>query len=154
KGGVHSNDIAVFRPVFVDGRPEFMTAALIHVADLGGVTAGGLPSQATEVFHEGLVLPPVPLYTAGESNDYVTRIIEANSRVPEKVMGDIRALVAGCNVGAGRLSSLIARYGTSVLRDVVEELFDYTERRTRAGIAELPLINSTGEFRIDDDGID
>jgi N-methylhydantoinase B len=154
KGGVHSNDIAVFRPVFVDGRPEFMTAALIHVADLGGVTAGGLPSQATEIFHEGLVLPPVALYEASAPNDHVIRIIEANSRAPEKVMGDIRALVAGCNVGAARLGALIDRHGMSVLRDVVEELFDYTERRTRAGIAELPPIDASGEFRIDDDGID
>lgn len=154
RGGIHANDIEVFRPVFVDGRVVFFTASLIHVADLGGVSAGGLPAQATEIFHEGILLPPVPVYQQGVANEVVTKIIELNSRTPEKVMGDIRALVAACNVGAKRLDELIARHGYPALHEVIEDLLDYTERRTRQEIEALPEGVFTGDFTIDDDGID
>ncbi len=153
RGGIHSNDIMVFKPVFSAGQPRFLTSALIHVADLGGLSAGGLPATATEYFHEGLMLPPVKLYDGGRLNEDLVRIISANSRTPEKVMGDIRSMVGGCNVGARRLVELIDKYGLEQLHGLVRELLDYTERLTRAEIAKIPPGTYRGSYVIEDDGV-
>jgi N-methylhydantoinase B len=154
RGGIHSNDVMLFRPVFFDGRPAFFTAALLHVADLGGVAAGGLPANATDIFHEGLVLPPVPLQLAGEPHRPVLDIIAANSRTPEKTLGDVRAMLGGVNVGARRLEALVARYGIERLLALTAELMDYSERRTRQEIGRLPPGVQHGSFVIDDDGVE
>ncbi len=153
RGGIHSNDIMVFKPVFSGGRPRFLTSALIHVADLGGLSAGGLPATATEYFHEGLMLPPVKLYDGGRLNEDLVRIISANSRTPEKVMGDIRSMVGGTNVGARRLMELIDKYGLEQLEALVRDLLDYTERLTRSEIAKIPGGTYEGSYVIEDDGI-
>lgn len=154
RGGIHSNDIMVFRPVFIEGAPAFFTCALLHVADVGGMAAGGLPATATEMFHEGLVLPPVALYRGGEPNKGILDVIASNSRTPDKVMGDIRAMVAGTSVGARRVVELIDRYGLDELLDLVTALLDYTERRTRHDLAQIPAGTYTGRFVVDDDGIE
>lgn len=153
RGGIHSNDIMVFKPVFSGGRPRFLTSALIHVADLGGLSAGGLPATATEYFHEGLMLPPVKLFDGGNLNEDLVRIISCNSRTPEKVMGDIRSMVGGTNVGARRLLELIDKYGLEQLESLVRELLDYTERLTRSEIAKIPPGTYHGSYVIEDDGI-
>ena len=153
RGGIHSNDIMVFKPVFSAGKPRFLTSALIHVADLGGLSAGGLPATATEYFHEGLMLPPVKLYDGGELNQDLVRIISANSRTPEKVMGDIRSMVGGTNVGAKRLLELIDKYGLAELEELVKELIDYTERLTRNEIAKIPPGTYHGSYEIEEDGV-
>jgi N-methylhydantoinase B len=153
RGGIHSNDIMVFKPVFSGGRPRYLTSALIHVADLGGLSAGGLPATATEYFHEGLMLPPVKLYDGGQLNQDLVRIISANSRTPEKVMGDIRSMVGGTNVGARRLVELIDKYGLEQLQGLVRELLDYTERLTRAEIAKIPPGTYRGSYVMEDDGV-
>ena len=83
----------------------------MHVADLGGAVAGGLASLAADTFAEGMALPPVRLYRAGQSNDDVWRILGGNSRTPAKVLGDIHALVAGTFVLAAGVEQLTERYG-------------------------------------------
>jgi N-methylhydantoinase B len=138
RGGIHANDILVFTPVFNSGEVVFFTCDLMHVADLGGVSAGGLPSNATEFYHEGLRLPPLRLYQAGQPDDDLVRIIKANSRTPDKVIGDIRAMVAGNHVGARRLGELIEKYGAERLLEICGELIDYTEVLTRQEIAKIP----------------
>jgi N-methylhydantoinase B len=154
RGGIHSNDVMVYRPVFIDDRVAFFTAALMHVADLGGVATGGLPANATEMYHEGLILPPVRLVRAGESDRAVFDIVAANSRTPAKVLGDIRAMMSGANVGAARLTELTARYGIERLQQLGDELLAYAERRMRHDIAALPDGSHEGEFTIDDDGVE
>jgi N-methylhydantoinase B len=154
RGGIHANDIEIFRPVFAGDEVAFFTATLVHVSDLGGATAGGLPAQATDIFQEGLLLPPLRLLRAGVQDDAVLAIIELNSRTPDVVAGDIRALVAGCNIGATRLEALLDRYGLAVLREVVGDLLDYTEDRTRREIEKMAGGRHSGTFVIDDDGID
>ncbi len=152
-GGIHSNDIMVFKPVFSGGKPRFLTSALIHVADLGGLSAGGLPATATEYFHEGLMLPPVKLYDGGQLNHDLVRIISANSRTPEKVMGDIRSMVGGTVVGAKRLLELIDKYGLEKLETLIRELIDYTEQLTRDEIAKIPPGTYYGSYEIEEDGV-
>jgi N-methylhydantoinase B len=153
RGGIHANDIVVFRPVFADGRPRWFAGTLIHVADVGGSAVGGLAALAQDCFSEGLLLPPIHLYAAGEARTEVFAILRRNSRAPEKVVGDVQALVAGVNTMARRLDELIERYGADELERVVDEHLDATEARTRAGLRELGDGTYTGSYQIDSDGL-
>ncbi|NUW40152.1 hydantoinase B/oxoprolinase family protein [Nonomuraea rhodomycinica] len=154
RGGVHTNDLLVYRPVFVGGRPAYFTATMIHVSDLGGLSAGGMAPLATDIFLEGLQLPPIRLATSAGIEPAVEAILRANSRTPDKVMGDVRALIAGTAVAAARLAALVEEYGAAGLAEGVEAYLDYTEARTRAALAELPAGRFAASYPIDDDGID
>ncbi|MBO3745694.1 hydantoinase B/oxoprolinase family protein [Streptosporangiaceae bacterium NEAU-GS5] len=154
RGGVHTNDLLVYRPVFVGPHVAYLTATMIHVADLGGLSAGGMAPLATDIFLEGLQLPPVRLATAAGLEPAIEAILRANSRTPDKVMGDVRALVAGTAVAAARLEALIAEHGPDGLARGIDAYLDYTEARTRAALAELPAGRFTADYPIDDDGID
>jgi N-methylhydantoinase B len=152
-GGIHANDVLVFRPVFAAGRPRFFAATLVHVADLGGAVAGGLSSLASDTFAEGMALPPVRLYAAGEPNDDVWRILGSNSRTPGKVLGDIHALVAGTYVLGGSIEQMQQRFGSEQLSAFITEHLDATERQTRAELASLRAGRFSGSFVIDSDGV-
>ncbi len=154
RGGIHANDILVFRPVFGEGRLAFFAGTLIHVADLGGNAVAGLAALATDTFAEGLLLPPVQLYRNGDPVDDVLRIIGRNSRAPDKVMGDVRALVAGVNVIARRVEELLERFGTTTVERFVGDSIDDAERRMRDELRRLPAGTYHGAFEIDGDGVD
>lgn len=156
KGGIHANDVAVLRPVFAgDGSgPHYFAGTIIHVADLGGGYAGGVAATAQDMFAEGMNLPPVHLYRAGEPEAVVWKIIENNSRTPEKVIGDIRALVSGANVIARRVGELVERYGIVGLAEHVEGYLTYTESRMREELRRFPAGTYHGGFTIDSDGIE
>jgi N-methylhydantoinase B len=154
RGGIHANDILVFRPVFGDRRVAFFAGTLIHVADLGGNAVAGLASLATDTFAEGLLLPPVRLYRNGEPADDVLGIIARNSRAPDKVMGDVRALVAGVNVIARRVEELLGRFGATTVERFVRDAIDDAERRMRDDLRRLPPGTYHGSFEIDGDGVD
>jgi len=153
RGGIHANDIVIFRPIFVDDRPRWFGGTLIHVADVGGSAAGGLAAVANDTFAEGLLLPPVRLFTAGSERSDVLRIIARNSRVPDKVVGDVKALVAGTHTVARRMDELVERYGADRLAAFIDDAIDYAERRTRQEIERLPDGTYHGGFTIDTDGI-
>src|SRR5262249_36432210 len=138
--------------VFADGRVRFFGGTLIHVADVGGVSAGGLAALATDTFAEGLLLPPVHLSRAGEPADDVLRIIAGNSRTPDKAIGDVHALVAGANVIGRRLEELIERYGADELARFATEWIDATEQRMRSELGALPAGTYHGSFTIEGDG--
>jgi N-methylhydantoinase B len=156
KGGIHANDIAVLRPVFAaDGSgPHYFAGTIIHVADIGGGYAGGVAATAQDMFAEGVILPPIHLYRAGEPESVVWTILENNSRTPEKVLGDIRALVSGVNVMARRIEELMERYGVEGLAAYVDDYLDYTETRTREELRQFPSGTYRGSFVIDSDGIE
>ncbi|MFF4191926.1 hydantoinase B/oxoprolinase family protein [Nonomuraea sp. NPDC001831] len=153
RGGVHTNDLLVYRPVFAGGVPAYFTATMIHVSDLGGLSAGGMAPLATDIFLEGLQLPPVRLATRDGLEPAVEAVLRANSRTPDKVMGDVRALVAGTAVAAARVAALMAEYGVAGLAAGVEDYLDHTETRTRAALAELPRGRFEASYPIDDDGV-
>ncbi|MEU1386565.1 MULTISPECIES: hydantoinase B/oxoprolinase family protein [unclassified Nonomuraea] len=153
RGGVHTNDLLVYRPVFAGGVPAYFTATMIHVSDLGGLSAGGMAPLATDIFLEGLQLPPVRLATRDGLEPAVEAVLRANSRTPDKVMGDVRALVAGTAVAAARVEALMAEYGVAGLAAGVEDYLDHTETRTRAALAELPRGRFEASYPIDDDGV-
>lgn len=154
RGGIHANDLIVFRPVFRAGRVEWFSGTLIHVSDLGGTSAGGLASEATDVFAEGLQLPPVRIHDAGEPVRDLHRILALNSRTPERVLGDVQALIAGCHVAAERMEVLAERYGDAVLRRGVDAYLAGTEQRMRDALAALEPGTYTGAYTIDDDGVE
>ena len=153
-GSTHLPDVVCVKPVFMDGDLVGYAAALAHQTDIGGRVAGGNASDSTEIYQEGLRLPPVRLYDSGEPVEAIFRIIERNVRVPDIVIGDIRSEVAACAIGERQLLDLIGKYGKGPFEAWCQELLDYTERFTRSEIAKLP----DGSYRftdwIDDDGID
>ncbi|WP_436771023.1 hydantoinase B/oxoprolinase family protein [Yinghuangia sp. YIM S09857] len=169
RGGIHANDLVVIRPVFApsadaaaeaateastDTAPLFFAGTLIHVADLGGAVAGGLAAVATDTFHEGLLLPPVALEHRGEPVDAVWRILLRNSRTPDAVAGDVRALVAGTRTLAARVEELMGRYDAATVRSVAGHWTDYAETRTRHEIAALPDGTWHGSYTIETDGVE
>jgi N-methylhydantoinase B len=153
RGGVHTNDLLVYRPVFTGGAPAYFAATMIHVSDLGGLSAGGMAPLATDIFLEGLQLPPIRLATSEGLDRTVEAVLRANSRTPDKVMGDVRALVAGTAVAAARIASLVEEYGEAGLAAGIDDYLDHTEARTRAALAELPRGRFGATYPIDDDGL-
>ena len=153
-GGTHLPDIIATKPVFLDGEIVGYAMCLAHQTDMGGRVAGSMASDSTEIYQEGLRLPPVRLFEAGKPSDTILRIIERNVRVPDKVLGDIRSQIAACDVGARGLLEMIASQGLGAFQRYSDGLIDYTERYTRAEIAKL----DDGTFRftdhIDGDGIE
>lgn len=154
RGGIHPTDVGAFRPIFHDGRPAFFCGVMMIVSDLGGMSAGGLPANATECFHEGLMIPPLKLYRAGALDVGLARLIRANSRTPDKLAADIDALAAGGNVAAARMAELVTKYGYETLSAIVEELLDYSERLARLGIARIPDGTYRGEYIVEHDGVE
>jgi len=154
RGGIHANDLLVFRPVFREGRVEWFTGTLIHVSDLGGSSAGGIVPTATDVFSEGLQLPPVRLYDAGEPVEDLHRLLALNSRTPERMMGDVGALVAGVHVAAERMEDLADRYGTARLKTGIDAYIAGAERRIRDELGQLAPGTYRGEYTTDGDGIE
>ncbi|MEU6422908.1 hydantoinase B/oxoprolinase family protein [Streptomyces spiralis] len=153
RGGIHTNDLLVFRPVFVEGRVRYFTGTLIHVSDIGGASAGGMASLATEIFLEGLQLPPVRIATAEGLEAPIAGILQLNSRTPDKVLGDVRALIAGATTAAARVEALVAEHGPEAFDQGVRSYLEHTETRTRAALAALPRGTFRASYVIDDDGI-
>ncbi len=154
RGGIHANDVIIFTPVFVGALAEYFTGTLIHVSDVGGVAAGGMASSATEVFHEGIQLPPLRMATAEGMVPDLMRLLAANSRTPDDLIGDLRALIAGATVARRRLEELIEEHGAAGLAGGIASYLDSSERLMRRSIASLPDGSFRGSYVIDGDGID
>jgi len=152
-GGQHLPDILTYRPVFVDGEPVAIIGALCHHIDVGGGAPGSYDALATEIYQEGLRIPPVRLYAAGARNQAVFDMILQNSREPEKVAGDLASQVAALEVGVAEVSRIAGRYGAVALRVAGEAILDQSEQAMRAAICGMP--DGVYEFEdwVDDDGI-
>jgi N-methylhydantoinase B len=137
-GGQHLPDIYILKPIFVDGALSGYAATVAHHTDVGGIVPGSVAIFSTEIQQEGLRLPLLKLYEAGEPVDGVMRIIEANTRSPVEVLGDIRAQIAACNVAEEGLRQLVRRYGAATLDAYIEALHDHAEAMMRETIRALP----------------
>ncbi len=153
-GSTHLPDIVLVKPVFHGGGLMGFSVALAHMTDIGGRVPGGNASDSTELYQEGLRIPPSRIWRQGVPDENLFRIIERNVRVPDKVIGDIRSLIAACVVGERGMLGLADRHGVAGFERQCRELLDYTERFTRAEIARLP--RGTWRFvdHLDGDGID
>ena len=154
RGGMHLPDVFVFKPIFRDEARIAWACAVCHHTDVGGRVPGSNASDSTEIYQEGLRIPPLKLYERGARNETLFALIETNVRVPVKVFGDLRAQLAACHIAEAALIDLAARYGNDKLQEYMTELVDYAERMTRAALSELP--DGVYDFldHIDDDGID
>lgn len=142
--GSHLPDISVIAPVFYDGKPVAMVANLAHHVDVGGMTPGSLPVQATEIFQEGLRIPPMKIRKEGVLNEELIGFIKHNVRTPREFEGDLHAQIAGCNVGEHRLYDVFRKYGAETMELYMNGLMDYSENRMRAELKKLP--NGSWEF--------
>jgi len=154
EGGTHLPDFYIVKPVWLDGGLIGWAATIGHQLDVGGMTPGGNGCDATEIFQEGLRIPPMRLYDRGEPADAVFEIIERNVRVPRQVLGDVRAQLAACAAGEKGLLDLIGRYGAERFRSGVDALLDQAERLARNAIRAMPDGKYSFDDWIDDDGID
>lgn len=152
EGGMHLPDIFMFKPIFFKDRLQGFAVVIAHHCDVGGRVPGSNAADSTEIFQEGLRIPPTKLYKAGEENETLFEIIKKNVRLPDLVLGDLGAQLATCNIGERELVRLFDRYGEQGLRDYFDELLDYGERLTRKAIEAWP--DGTYEFldHIDNDG--
>jgi len=157
QGGMHLPDVFIFKPIFrpgLDETPIAWACAVCHQTDVGGRVPGSNASDSTEIYQEGLRIPPLKFYDRGVRNETLFSLIEKNVRVPVKVFGDLRAQLAACHIAEQAVIELAAHYGTEKLAGYMTELVDYAERMTRAALRELP--DGVYDFldHIDDDGID
>lgn len=153
-GGTHLPDIGVVAPIFADGRIVALSAAMTHHQDMGGMAPGSVPTNATEIFQEGLRIPPLKLRDAGVYNDTLVAMIRLNVRIPDTVMGDLNAQIAACNVGARRISELADTLGQNLMSVIFANLLERSEQMTRNALKAIP----DGTYRYtdynDNDGIE
>ncbi|MES1042643.1 hydantoinase B/oxoprolinase family protein [Peribacillus simplex] len=154
RGGLHIPEHTLFKPIFIDGEVVGYAVAIGHIAEIGGIVPGGFAAEATEVFQEGIRLPPVKIINEGKDNDGVWKIMLANVRTPRHNYGDLRALISSVNLGESRLSELIIKYGKEIFTKTVDDLLDYSERRMRAELKEIPNGYYDFEDYIENDGIE
>ena len=131
----HLNDFLLMMPVFFKERVVGFTSCTSHLVDLGGL---GMGPEGADIFDEGLLIPPCKLMDGGVLNTFLMEIVKANSREPIANEGDIYALIACCEAGAGRLSGMMAEFGIDHLDDLADYIIDTSYRGTVEAIAELP----------------
>src|SRR5262245_32184887 len=137
-GGTHLNDVTIIYPVFRDGRLIFLPAVRAHWADVGGMVPGSMSGKATEIYQEGIRIPPLKIFEAGKTNEAALELLLANMRVPDERLGDFQASLAACRVAERRIHEICARYGVDTLLEAVRLDLDRAEARMRASIAAVP----------------
>jgi N-methylhydantoinase B len=152
-GSIHLPDVALISPLYHDGEIAGYAANSAHHVDIGGSTPGGIPTDSTELFAEGLIMPGVKGVSDWEYDQEMLDLITRNVRGPEMRLGDYRAQLAANKIGEERLSDLFEEYGADAVNAHVDELLDYTERRVRAAISELPDGTYHAEDYMDGDGV-
>jgi N-methylhydantoinase B len=149
----HLNDLYVVKPYFIEDQLIGFGIATAHHGDIGGSVPGSVTMDAQEIFQEGLQIPVVKLYDQGLLNENVHDLVMLNVRLPEMYHGDMMGQLAALNAGEEGVTALVSRYGQDGFRELSDELIRYTERLTRAAIADIP--DGTYEFEdvLDDDGL-
>jgi N-methylhydantoinase B len=153
-GSPHASDMAVVAPIVIDGALFGFSASMAHKSDIGGLVPGSNSGQAREIFHEGLMVPPVRLYRGRELVREVLDIIAANSRTPDLVVGDLRGQAGATWLGAERVARLCAGLGRETVSAATDRLFELTERRVRAAIRDWPDGAYDGEASLHNDGVE
>jgi N-methylhydantoinase B len=153
-GSPHATDMALISPILVDDTLFGFSGSIAHKSDIGGLVPGTNSGQAREIFHEGIMLPPVLFTRAFEPVREVQTILRANSRTPDLVLGDLRGQVGATLLGAERVRALCAKYTANTVLRSSERLFEQTEQRVRASIASWPDGTYTGDAQLHDDAIE
>lgn len=151
-GGAHLPDLTLLRPVFVEDDLVAFCANRAHHADIGGAAGGSISPDTTEIYQEGLRIPPVKLVEGGTVNEAVEALLFANVRTPDERRGDLRAQRAANQTGRDRLHELIDHHGLDTVRTAFEAIPDYSERRMRNELEDIPDGTYRAIDRLDDDG--
>ena len=152
RGGTHLPDITFISPVFIHKKLAFFVANRAHHSDVGGMTPGSMP-LATEIYQEGLIIPPLKLVKRGKLNKYLLNFILANVRTPDERKGDLLAQIAANNKGKQRLEEIIKKYGLKKIIHYTRLIQLYAERILRETIKEIPDGTYAFTDYLDDDGI-
>lgn len=146
-GGTHLNDVAMVYPLFAPGPGGdalfVFPVVRAHWGDVGGMSPGSLSGRATEIFQEGVRIPPIRVVDRGHPDQAALDLLFANMRGPRERQGDFQAMIGTCRKATERIEALAARYGAATVRTAVAHLMDRAEARMRRAIAALP----DGEYR-------
>ncbi|WP_052261842.1 hydantoinase B/oxoprolinase family protein [Leisingera sp. ANG-M1] len=145
-GSGHLNDFVLVQPSFLDGKLVGMVSCTSHLVDLGGL---GMGPDGSDVYDEGLLIPPIKLVDAGAMNETLLALIKSNSRAPFQNEGDVYALIACCDVASARLAAMMKELEITSLDRVGAYIFDTSRRITEAAIAEVPDGTYTYTMRVD-----
>ena len=154
RGGLHTPEHTVFKPIFVEDKIIAFSVCVGHFVEVGGMVPGGFPGEATEIFHEGLRVPPIKIIKEGKDVPEVWKMMLANVRTPRGNYGDMRALISAVDLGEKRLKSLIEKYGAQTFESTVQDLMDYSEKRMRAELEIFKDGKYTFIDKVEDDGIE
>ena len=149
----HVHDVNAIKPIFLAGDLIGFSCARAHWHDLGGASGAG-SLQATEVFQEGVILRSVRLYNAGELNVDIMRIVRENTRLPDGVLGDIRAQIGACRIGEQRYLEIVERFGSSRFHSATQQILDIGEQQAREALLRIPPGVYEAETCLDNDGLD
>jgi N-methylhydantoinase B len=153
-GGTHIPDYIMASPIIVDGEVIALSAALAHQEDTGGKSFGSMPADATEIYQEGLILPPLPLYIAGEKNQPLFDLIVRNVRMPVSLLGDLEAQLSSVKLGVRSFLSAVDELGGKAIKEGMDALFEQSEALMRRGIEQMPDGDYDFYDFCDNDGID
>lgn len=156
EGGIgHLPDLCVTVPVFHDGEVVCFVQAFGHHDDIGGACPGSMPSGATSIYEEGLMVPPIKLWDQGVPNQAALRIMTRNSRMPDSLAADLDAECSACLMGARRLKELFGRYGRETVEAAFQAILDKTtETYRREILAKIPDGEYVWEDYAEHDGVD
>ncbi|MSP68561.1 MAG: hydantoinase B/oxoprolinase family protein [Alphaproteobacteria bacterium] len=152
-GSQHLPDLVLFRPIFYRGRLAGIAGCVAHHVDVGGAAPGSYLMTATEIYQEGLRIPPVKLFSRGRLVKDIQKMLFANIRLPELVWGDLEAQMAAMQVGERGLIEIFDRFGADTVGACIDALLDYSERLMRHGIRKIPNGRYRFADRLDDDGV-
>ena len=153
RGGCHLPEHMMMQPLFVQGELFGFAGNIGHVAEIGGKAPGSFSADATDIYQEGLRLPPIKLVDRGVLVEDLWRVVLANHRTPRNTWGDFHAMIGSLKTAQRRVEALSLRYNVPTLFAAANELKDYSERRIRAEIAELPDGEYQAEMYVEDDGV-
>ena len=153
-GVPHVSDMAFVAPIFAEGELIGFSGSCAHKADIGGMNPGSTSANSTEIFHEGLIIPPIKMTAEGVYDDDLERLILTNSRQPDLVRGDIRAQIAATEIGAKRMQDHCARFGIETVTGSFAAILKAAADEMQAAITALPDGEASADGYMDDDGIE
>ncbi|WP_441232096.1 hydantoinase B/oxoprolinase family protein [Tardiphaga sp. 215_C5_N2_1] len=151
-GGSHLQDMTIFVPIFDQGKRLFWTIVRAHLSDVGGATYGGYNPKATEIWQEGIRIPPIKIYEAGKRRGDIIDMLALNVRNPRDFHGDFSAMIGAAHLGERRLASLFKELSAPVVHQAIEMILDSAETRTRNIVSSWKDGVFHGEAFLDDDG--
>lgn len=151
-GGTHLNDIAFIRPIFVADEIAFFVCVRAHWEDVGGMSPGSLSGNATDIYQEGVRIPPIKMVDRGKVSEAAFELLMANVRMPDKSQGDFRAMMGTCELGDQKLVEMMDKYGNATVLSCAGRLIQRAELRMRQAIAAIPDGRHEYEFHLENGG--